>query len=137
METKKIVKWLRSISFRGYGLGDLVPIVIAFVLIAIIGAVSLLILNGTAISGGTTTCVNTVGNAISGTTGLCVNTANTAATPSATAFSNAYNGINYGVSGINQILQFLPLLALVVVAAVIIGVVVGAFVLGGRGKEGF
>ena len=94
-------------KFGGYGLGDLVPIVIAFALIAIIGGVSLLILQNFATNG------------------------------SVTSGSAAYNGINYGVSGINQIMQFLPLIALVVVAAVIIGVVVGAFVLGGKAHEGF
>ena|SRR5579872_4224380 len=96
-----------STKIKGYGLQDLVPVVIAFALIAIIGAVTLLILvafqtNGSVTSGGA-----------------------------------AYNGIGYGVSGINQIMTFLPLLALVVVAAVIIGVVVGAFVLGGKSREGF
>ena len=126
MKTKNIVKWLRSISLRGYGLGDLVPIIIAFALIAIIGGVSLLILNGFNTSssiGNTCYLANVLVN------GVC--------NAGPTSYSSAYNGISYGVSGINQIMQFLPLIALVVVAAVIIGVVVGAFVLGGKSREGF
>ena len=101
------VRAVLSTKFKGYSLGDLVPIVIAFALIAIIGAVALLILQNFASNG------------------------------SVTSGSAAYNGIYYGISGINQIMGFLPLIALVVVAAVIIGVVVGAFVLGGKGREGF
>ena len=126
MKTKNIVKWLRSITFRGYGLGDLVPIVIAFTLIAIIGGVVLLILNGFNTSssiGNTCYAANVLVN------GVC--------NAGPTYYSSAYNGVAYGVSGVNQIMQFLPLIALVVVAAVIIGVVVGAFVLGGKSREGF
>jgi hypothetical protein len=126
MEKKNVIKWLRSMTFRGYNLGDLVPIVIAFTLIAIIGGVVLLILNGFASSpsiGNTCYAANVLVN------GVC--------NAGPTYYSSAYNGVTYGVSGINQIMQFLPLIALVVVAAVIIGVVVGAFVLGGRTKEGF
>ena len=121
---------------RGYDIGDLAPIVIAFGLIAIIGAVVLLILGNFQTQAGNT-CINTVGNAISQTTGLCINTANTAAAPSATSLTPAYNGLGYGTSGINQIMTFLPLMALVIVAAVIIGTVVGAFVLGGGAKKEF
>ena len=94
-------------KLSGYNLGDLVPVVIAFALIAIIGAVALLILG------------------------------NFSTNSSVTSGSAAYNGIYQGISGINQIMSFLPLIALVVVAAVIIGVVVGAFVLGGKREEGF
>lgn len=106
LTVQKIRSFL-SMKVAGYSLGDLVPIVIAFALIAIIGAVSLLILQNFASNG------------------------------SVVAGSAAYNGIYYGISGINQIMGFLPLIALVVVAAVIIGVVVGAFVLGGQKREGF
>ena len=91
----------------GYNIGDLVPIVIAFGLVAIIGAVVLLILQ------------------------------NFSTNSSVTSGTAAYNGIYYGISGINQIMTFLPLIALVVVAAVIIGTVVGAFVLGGGAKKEF
>jgi uncharacterized membrane protein len=104
--SEKIMNFVNT-KKAAYGLGDLVPVVIAFGLVAIIGGVTLLILQ------------NFAGNG------------------SVTSGSAAYNGIYYGISGINQIMQFLPLLALVVVAAVIIGVVVGAFVLGGAHKEGF
>lgn len=130
METKNIKNWLKSLSFRGYGLGDLAPVVIAFGLTAIIGGVILLILNGftTNSSIGNLCGYFVSGNSIA-SNGLCTN--------GNTILSPAYNGVTYGVSGISQIMQFLPLLALVVVAAVIIGVVVGAFVLGGAHKEGF
>ena len=104
---KMRIRGVLSATLGGYNLGDLVPIVITFALIAIIGAVSLLILQ------------------------------NFSTNSSVTSGSAAYNGIYYGISGINQIMTFLPLIALVVVAAVIIGVVVGAFVLGGHKSDGF
>ena len=130
METKNIMKWLRSVRFSGYSLGDLAPIVIAFTLVAVIGAVSLIILAG---FGGNPAIGNQCGFFVTGNSiaanGLCTN--------GNTIFSAAYNGVNYGVSGINQIMGFLPLIALVVVASIIIGVVIGAFVLGGHKQEGF
>ena len=107
METLNRRKKFLSAKVDAYDLGDLVPVVIAFGLVAIIGGVVLLILQ------------------------------NFATNSSVTAGSAAYNGIIYGVSGINQIMQFLPLIGLVVVAAVIIGVVVGAFVLGGQRRNEF
>ena len=131
MQIKNVLEWLRSMRFAGYSIGDLAPIVIAFALIAIIGAVSLLILNGFAVNPqiGNQCGYFATGNSIQAANQLCTN--------GNTIFSSAYYGVNYGVSGINQIMGFLPLIALVVVAAVIIGVVVGAFVLGGHGREGF
>ena len=55
-------------------------------------------------------------------------------------FSATYNGIGNGVTGIGTILSFQSLLGLVVVAAIIIGVVVGAFSFGrggGQSREEF
>ena len=98
---------IKNWKVAGYNVGDLVPLVIAFGLVAIIGAVVLLILQ------------------------------NFQSNSSVTTGSAAYNGITYGISGINQMMTFLPLIALVVVAAVIIGTVVGAFVLGGGVKKEF
>ena len=127
MDITKIAKAVRETKLRAFGLGDMVPILIAFVLVTIIGSVTLLILGSFASSPSIgTTCylANTLTSA-----GVC--------SGGPTVFSNAYNGVTYGVSGIQQIMQFLPLIALVTVAAVIIGIVVGAFVLGGRKEEGF
>lgn len=134
VKTIKIMTWLRQITLRGYNLGDLAPLVITFALIAIIGAVSLLILNNFQGQSGTT-CASTLSGNFINSVGICTN-ANTMIT-GVTVTTPAYNGLAFGVSGINQIMTFLPLLALVVVAAVIIGVVVGAFVLGGHKSDGF
>jgi hypothetical protein len=49
--------------------------------------------------------------------------------------SSAYNSIGYGLSSIQTMTSFLPLLALVIVAAAIIGVVVLAFKFGGGSSE--
>jgi hypothetical protein len=125
----RIRKWMEEKTLHGYNLGDLVPVVIAFALIAIIGAVALLILGNFSTNSSVATCTN--GGYILAN-GVCSNGGTN--TIIATA---AYNGIYQGISGINQIMSFLPLIALVVVAAVIIGVVVGAFVLGGKREEGF
>lgn len=84
-------------------LGDAVPAVIALALIAIVGAVALLILQ------------------------------NFQSNSAVTAGTAAYNGIGYGITGIGTVLSFQSLLGLVIVAAIIIGVVVGAFSFGRGG----
>ena len=91
-------------EWKAVGLEDLIPAFVAFVLIAIIGSVGALILSGFASS-------STV-----------------------TANSVAANTINFGLSAIQTMASFLPLLGLVVIAAAIIGVVLFAFAFGGRGQ---
>ena len=90
------------------GLQDLLPAVVAFVLIAIVGSVGALILQGFSQSS------------------------------SVTANSIAYNATQYGLKGINTFMSYLPLIALVIVAAILIGIVLVAFAFGGnRGEERF
>ena len=90
------------------GLQDLLPAVVAFVLIAIVGSVGALILQGFSTSS------------------------------SVTANSIAYNATQYGLKGINTFMSYLPLIALVIVAAILIGIVLVAFAFGGnRGGERF
>ena len=101
-----IVNSLR-VRWQAAGLDDLVPAVVAFVVIAIIGVVGLLILGG-----------------FSQNSLVANNPA-------------AANGIAYGNSAINTILSFLPLLGLVVVAAAILVVVIYAFQLRGSREERF
>ena len=90
------------------GLQDLLPAVVAFVLIAIVGSVGALILQGFSTSS------------------------------SVPANSIAYNATQYGLKGINTFMSYLPLIALVIVAAILIGIVLVAFAFGGnRGEERF
>ena len=90
------------------GLQDLLPAVVAFVLIAIVGSVGALILQGFSTSSSVT--VNSI----------------------------AYNATQYGLKGINTFMSYLPLIALVIVAAILIGIVLVAFAFGGnRGGERF
>ena len=91
--------------WQATGLDDLVPAVVAFVVIAIIGVVGLLILGG-----------------FSQNSLVANNPA-------------AANGIAYGNSALNTIMSFLPLLGLVVVAAAILVVVILAFQLRGSGPS--
>lgn len=91
--------------WQAAGLDDLIPAVVAFVVIAIIGVVGLLILGG-----------------FSQNSLVANNPA-------------AANGIAYGNSAINTIMSFLPLLGLVVVAAAILVVVILAFQLRGSGPS--
>lgn len=49
--------------------------------------------------------------------------------------STAYNATNYGLSGVGTLTSYLPLIALVIVAAILIGIVLVAFSFGGRGRE--
>jgi NADH:ubiquinone oxidoreductase subunit 5 (subunit L)/multisubunit Na+/H+ antiporter MnhA subunit len=86
------------------GLEDLLPAVVAFVLIAIVGAVGALILQ------------------------------NFQSNSSITANSIAYNATGYGLKGVNTIMSYLPLIALVIVAAILIGIVLLAFAFRGRGE---
>jgi hypothetical protein len=91
---------------KAAGIQDLLPAVITFVLIAIVGAVGLLILASFLANGN-----------------VGINTA-------------ANNAISYGVSGISTIMSYLPLIALVIVAAIIIGIVLVAFAFrGGTGEK--
>ncbi len=83
------------------GLQDLLPAVVAFVLIAIVGSVGALILQGFSTSS------------------------------SVPANSIAYNATQYGLKGINTFMSYLPLIALVIVAAILIGIVLVAFAFGG------
>ncbi len=89
------------------GLEDLLPAVVAFVLIAIVGAVGALILQN-----------------FQSSTSIPVN-------------SIAYNATGYGLKGVNTIMSYLPLIALVIVAAILIGIVLVAFAFGGRREERF
>ena len=90
------------------GLQDLLPAVVAFVLIAIVGSVGALILQGFSTSS------------------------------SVPANSIAYNATQYGLKGINTFMSYLPLIALVIVAAILIGIVLVAIAFGGnRGEERF
>ena len=90
------------------GLQELLPAVVAFVLIAIVGSVGALILQGFSTSSSVT--VNSI----------------------------AYNATQYGLKGINTFMSYLPLIALVIVAAILIGIVLVAFAFGGnRGGERF
>ena len=86
------------------GLEDLLPAVVAFVLIAIVGAVGALILQ------------------------------NFQSNSSITVNSIAYNATGYGLKGVNTIMSYLPLIALVIVAAILIGIVLLAFAFRGRGE---
>ena len=101
-----IVNSLRA-RWQAAGLDDLIPAVVAFVVIAIIGVVGILILGGVSQS------------------------------PYVANNPAAANGVAYGESAINTIMSFLPLLGLVVVAAAILVVVIYAFQLRGSREERF
>ena len=112
---------------KAAGLEELLPAVVTFVLIALVGAVGVLILQNFSNTGLGNTCTGT--NTINPTTGLC--------TAGTTYLSPAYNGIVYGISGVNTFMSYLPLIALVIVAAILIGIVLVAFAFGGNKNERF
>jgi hypothetical protein len=87
------------------GLPDLLPAVVGFVLIAVVGSVGALILQ------------------------------NFQSSSSITANSIAYNATGYGLKGVNTIMSYLPLIALVIVAAILIGIVLVAFAFRGGGER--
>ena len=87
------------------GLDELLPAVVAFVLIAIVGSVGALILQ------------------------------NFQSSSSIPANSVAYNATSYGLKGVSTMMSYLPLIALVIVAAILIGIVLVAFAFGGRRAE--
>ncbi len=86
------------------GMEELLPAVVTFVVIAIVGSVGALILQ------------------------------NFQKSSSITANSIAYNATGYGLTGVNTIMSYLPLIALVLVAAILIGIVLLAFNFAGRGR---
>ena len=94
------------------GIEDMLPAVVTFGLIAIVAAVIALVL---------TQFVSTE------FTGINAYSCNVAAP------CIAYNSLQFGLQGIQTMTSFLSLIALVIVAAVIIGVVLLAFSFGGRG----
>ena len=122
-------------TWKAAGLNDLLPAVIAFVLVAIVAAVAALILSNFAVNAGvlSNTCKVTSGNVVNTISGLCANIVTGVATT--TNLSPAYNSTSYGLSSIQTMTSFLPLLALVIIAAAIIGVVLMAFKFGGGGSE--
>jgi hypothetical protein len=122
-------------TWKAAGLNELLPAVIAFVLVAIVAAVAALILANFRINAGvlSNVCTVTTGNHINATSGLCANIVS--GVPQATTLSPAWNSTVYGLSSIQTMTSFLPLLALVIIAAAIIGVVLLAFKFGGGGAE--
>ena len=90
------------------GRQDLLPAVVALVLIAIVGSVGALILQGFSTSS------------------------------SVTANSIAYNATQYGLNGINTFMSYLPLVVLVVVTAAHVGILLAAYAFrGNRSGERF
>lgn len=89
------------------GLDELLPAVVAFVLIAIVGSVGALILQ------------------------------NFQSSSSIPSNSVAYNATADGLKGVSTMMSYLPLIALVIVAAILIGIVLVAFAFGGRRDERF
>ena len=98
------IKTLLMSGRKAAGLNDMTNAVVQLGLIAIIGAVVLIILAGLQTSSQVT-----------------VNSA-------------SYNAIGFGITGVSTIMQYLPLVALVIVAAVIITIVVLAFAFRGPGR---
>lgn len=96
----KIQSLKQGKSLRGLGIGDILPIAVALVAIVIVIAVGALILAGFQTSG------NLVANSV------------------------ASNTVVSGLSALGTFGTYLPLLALVVIAAIIVGVVIAAFAFG-------
>ena len=84
------------------GRQDLLPAVVALVLIAIVGSVGALILQGFSTSS------------------------------SVTANSIAYNATQYGLNGINTFMSYLPLVVLVVATAAHVGILLAAYAFRGN-----
>ena len=95
-----------GIRMKAVGLEDMLPAVVTFGLIAIVAAVVALILS------------NFSSNSL------------------VTANSIAYNSIQFGLQGVQTMTSFLSLIALVIVAAIIIGIVLLAFSFGRGGGAG-
>jgi hypothetical protein len=110
MKTIENAKAFLGKRMRAAGLSDMTSAVVSLGLIAIIGAVVLIVLAG----------LQTSSQVFNGN----------ALTPQGAA----YNAIAYGITGVSTIMQYLPLVALVIVAAVIITIVVLAFAFGTRGR---
>ena len=90
-------------SKKGYAVGDLVTITLAFVLIGVVGAIGLYI-NGQVST--------TAGWSASSASGLAVLNAS---------------------AGISTLMQWLPIIAVIIAAGIIISVLVTAFVMKGAG----
>lgn len=76
------------------------------------------------------TAANTVLYAGGGQANVLIYLSGAGAGGSSPQYSSSYNGLGYGITGISTVLSFQGLLGLVIVAAIIIGVVVGAFAFG-------
>ncbi len=117
---------LQNAALNAAALDDYLGASVIFVVIGVAVSVGVYVLAtvNTQISLTTNTC--TAGNTISPTTGLC--SAGTFVTQ-----STAYNAAGQAVSGMNTFAQWLPILAIVLVAVVIIALLYGFF-RGGTGK---
>lgn len=117
------------------GLQDLLPAVIAFILIAIVGALGALILVNFQQSNAVNEfCANTLNfaNIINyGSTCVTGGGMNTLVIPA------AYNTVGLGITSISTIMSYLPLIALVIVASILIGIVLVAFAFGGSKEDRF
>ena len=109
--------------------------IIALILIAIIAAVGILVLSAFQSNSAVLTCVGT--NTINTITSLCGNGSTNPSNTASSVLSASYNAVGQGITGVSTITSFLSLIALVVVAAIIIGLVVYAFARGGGGSEKF
>ena len=117
------------------GVQDLLPAVVAFILIAITGSLGALILVGfqtnTSVSA---YCANTLtGNLLLYGTSCAANVPGM----NEIVLPQAYNALGQGITGVSTIMSYLPLIALVIVAAILIGIVLVAFSFGGNREERF
>ena len=119
------------------GLQDLLPAVVAFILIAIVGSLGALILVNFQQSNSVNQfCANALNNANivnygPTCTGGLGSGLNVIVTPA------AFNAVGNGITGVGTVMSYLPLIALVIVASILIGIVLVAFAFGGRGEDRF
>jgi hypothetical protein len=127
---QKMVQIVRNQPSMKGQLSAMPDAVIALVLIAIVAAVGLLVLSNFQTNSSIgNTCIGT--NVINSQTQLCGQGG--ASQTANTNLSAPYNAIGQGISGVSTVTSFLSLIALVVVAAIIIGLVVFAFARGAGG----
>ena len=110
---------------KGFSMNELAPLAISFVIIAVVIGVGATVLSSTQTTLGQSACV---GGHYWNTTDPLKPFCAVGGTDNSTAWQNyAYNASGYGLTSVNTLSSWLPTIAVIVAAAVVIGIIVAYF----------
>ena len=108
-----------------FDIKDMLPIGVTLVVVGLVLAFGLEIMGDVKDDIATNTCADTTLTSYNESSGLCYNASNTSQT--AAPASAEYNATTDGIEGVGKLPEKLPLIATVIVAVIIIGILIRYF----------